>query len=449
MTVPVRILNNPPPFVDLGLGYLAASLERWGYEVTIYDWTNHLSSSAYQEFVRRLAPDVVGMKVFTFNIPVVLKTLELIRQVAPGARIILGGPHPSATDPEEIFTDFPGVDYAIQGEAESSLPRLLSYLEGSPENLEAIPGLVWREGEAVYVNPKFYEEDLDRLGHPASDKLDLRRQLSSGLMEKTGGLASVVPTTRGCPGACGFCSVHQISGKKVRSHSPEHILAEIEYLVSEFQVRHLIFIDTNFLYNRDHAAAVCEGLLKRGLQLTWECVSDVSWYNCDPALYRLMVRSGCRMMQIGVESGSDRVRQLMGLAGSVREVQEQVQLLHRNAIQPWGWFLIGFPGETREEINQTINLALSLPFVQVSVDLCYPLPGTKAYAWLKNRYGIRRLHWESFDLKTSPYPMSDLPSLELTRIWKRVQWRLFGRYALCNALRKFNYWVLRYREGKN
>jgi radical SAM superfamily enzyme YgiQ (UPF0313 family) len=378
------------------------------------------------------------MKVFTFNIPGVLKTLALIREAAPQARIILGGPHPSATDPEEIFTDFPGVDYAIQGEAESALPRLIASLEGAPENLETIPGLVWQKNGAVRVNPKVFEEDLDRLGRPAWDKMDPRRHSSPGLLGAAGGVVSVLSVTRGCPGACGFCSVHQISGKKVRTRSPEHVLAEIEYLVTEFQVRQLVFTDTNFLYYRDHVAAICEGLLQRELQVTWDCVSDVSWYNCDPALYRLMVRSGCRMMQVGIESGSDRVRQSIGQPESVRQVREQVRILHRSGIQLGGWFLIGFPEETRQEISQTIDLAFSLPLVQVFVGLCYPLPGTKAYAWLKERYHIPRLQWESFDLQNSPYPMSRLPSTELTGIFKRIQRRLFLR----NTLRRVASWVL-------
>jgi anaerobic magnesium-protoporphyrin IX monomethyl ester cyclase len=438
LSVPVRsLISDPPGFADLGLGYLAAHLETQGHEVAIHDWTRHLSPSAYKEFVRRWAPDAVGLKVFTFNIPGVLKTLELIRQAAPRARIILGGPHPSATDPEEIFADFPGIDYAIQGEAETALPRLIAHLQGAPMDLDTIPGLVRREGDAVRVNSKVYEEDLDRLGLPAWDKLDPQRYSSQGLLPRSKGATAVLSVTRGCPGGCGFCSIHQISGKKVRTRSPEQVLAEIEYLVEKFQIRQLIFTDTNFLYHRDHAAAICEGLLQWGIKVTWDCVSDVSWYNCDPALYRLMVRSGCVMMQVGIESGSDRVRRLMGQVESVREVRNQVELLHRSGIQVGGWFLIGFPDESRLEIDQTIDLAFSLPLVQAFVGLCYPLPGTRAYAWLKERHGIARLQWASFDLKRSPYPMSRLSSAELTAIWKRVQRHLFRR----NVLRRVNSWI--------
>ncbi len=427
LTVPLpSLISGPFPILpDLGLGYLATHLETQGHDVTIHDWNSLLSPQEFKSYLGRLAPIVVGIKVFTFNIPAVIATLELIRQACPTAQIVLGGPHISATDPEEIFVDFPQASYAFRGEAETSLPRLVAYLEGKPENLEAIPGLIWQQDGQLKSNQICWEDHLDLLGLPAWPKIDPRRYRPDPIMPGVSGPNAPVIMTRGCPGSCGFCSVHRISGKKVRTRSPDRLLDEIEYLVKEFQIRQLMFMDTNFLYNRDLAALVCEGLIRRGLNLEWDCVSDVSWYKCDPSLYHLMARAGCQMMQIGIESGSDRIRQLIGQYETVQEVRRQIDHIKQAGIKVRGWFLLGFPEETREDMWQTIRLAFSLKLFAFDINLCYPLPGTNIYNWLREHYQIPRIDWATFDIRTSPYPLSRLSSSELTRLWRTVQMRIF------------------------
>jgi anaerobic magnesium-protoporphyrin IX monomethyl ester cyclase len=411
---------------DLGLGYLAAHLQAQGHEVALHDWNSQLSTEEFISYVAQLAPRLVGLKVFTLNIPAVLGTIELIRQACPETCIILGGPHISATEPEEIFVDFPHTSFAFQGEAENALPRLAAYLDGEPVRLDTIPGLIWQDN-GLKINAPLWQDDLDNLGRPAWDLMDVRRYRVPAVTPGVGGPGAPLIVSRGCPGMCGFCCVHRISGKKARIRSPEHVLAEIEYLVKRFGVRQLNFMDTNFLYYRDQAAAVCEGLLQRGINLVWDCVSDFSWYNCDPALYRLMVRAGCRLIHVGIESGSDRIRRWLGQVESVAEVREQVKRIRQAGLQVKGYFLLGFPEETRAEMAQTIDLAFSPNFNDLHFNICFPLPGTKVYAWLKDHYQIPRLQWSAFHIQTSPYPMSELSSPELTRLWESVQNTIFWR----------------------
>ncbi len=428
LTVPLpALIPGPPPFPDLGLGYLAAHLQAQGHEVALHDWNSLLSTKEFASYVAQLAPRMVGLKVFTLNIPAVLGTIELIRQACPETRIILGGPHISATEPEEIFVDFPQASFAFQGEAETALPRLAAYLDGESVRLNTIPGLIWREDKGLKINAPLWQDDLDNLGRPDWGLMDVHRYRLPAVTPGVRGQGAPLIVSRGCPGVCGFCCVHRISGKKARTRSSEHVLAEIEYLVKSFRIRQLYFMDTNFLYYRDQVAAVCEGLLQRGINLAWDCVSDFSWYNCDPTLYRLMARAGCRLIHVGIESGSDRIRRWLGQVESVAEVREQVNRIRQAGLQVNGYFLLGFPEETRAEMAQTIDLAFSLNLNDLYFEICYPLPSTKVYAWLKDHYQIPRLQWSSFHIQTSPYPMSQLSSPELTRLWKSVKNTIFWR----------------------
>jgi anaerobic magnesium-protoporphyrin IX monomethyl ester cyclase len=426
LTVPLpRLLPRVPFFPDLGLGILGSHLESHGHEVAVHDWNSPLSPEEFKLYIARLAPQVVGIKVFTINIPGVLGTMAIIHRACPEAQIILGGPHISATAPDEIFDDFPQAVYALQGEAELSLPQLLRYLQGDPVELDSVPGLIWQGGNAVKVNAPVREDDLDKLGRPSWGKINPRHYYSPPITRS--GVGAPLAVTRGCPGVCGFCSVSRISGKKVRRRSAPSILDEIEYLVKNFGVTQLYFSDTNFLYGRDLAASVCEGILQRGLKLSWDCLSDYSWFECDPALYRLMARAGCHLMHVGIESGSDRVRRWLGQAESVQQVRDQILRIRNAGIGVQGWFLLGLPNESRDEMAQTVDLAFSLKLDDRYFTPCFPLPGTKVYAWLKERYQIPRIHWASFDPPTSPYPMSQLSSEELARLCKSLNRRSFWR----------------------
>ncbi|MDY0041863.1 MAG: cobalamin-dependent protein, partial [Desulforhabdus sp.] len=308
LTVPLpRLIQDPPRYPDLGLGYLARHLEANGHEVFIHGWNSRLTPAEFSGMLRELEPDVVGIKVFTHNFNAVRATMALISQTLPQTPIILGGPHVSATEPKEIFIDFPMTSYALRGEAEATLPTLLMHLQGRSVSLNDIPGLVWMEKQQVKFNSPVWTKNLDELGQPAWEKLYSNRtdhKLGRWQRQKSAPLTA----SRGCPGSCAFCSVHKISGNRVRSRSAEAILEEIEYLAGRYRVQNFIFMDTNFLFDRELTVAICEGILGRQLRVSWDCVSDYSWYKCDPQLYRLMHRSGCRVMQVGIESGSDRVR---------------------------------------------------------------------------------------------------------------------------------------------
>jgi anaerobic magnesium-protoporphyrin IX monomethyl ester cyclase len=138
----------------------------------------------------------------------------------------------------------------------------------------------------------------------------------------------------------------------------------------------------------------------------------------------LMYKAGCRMIHMGIESGSEKTRKVMNKFCSLGEITEKVKLIKKNGIKVGAWFMIGFPEETKEEMNKTIRYAFSLGSELVMFTICFPLPGTQVYRYIKEKYKFDRIDWANFDIYTSQYPVSKLSSMKLTWLLKGIRLRI-------------------------
>lgn len=425
LSVPVLsyMTDYPPVLPDLGLGYLATVARKEGHQVSLMDWSMGPSDERYRAYLERERPDVVGIKIFTKDVNAARRTIALIKSTLPSVAVIVGGPHPSASDPEEIFDDLPGADFAIRGEGEAGFPLVLRYLSSADRTearniLTEIPGLVWRQEDQSIRHNAIHLADVEKTELEAWDLIDPRKYCPEG-RKPVRGLHAPLVTSRGCPGACTFCSVKLISGNRIRRRPVKSILQEMHRLYNDYQVRFLMIMDNGFLVDEDFVQELCTGMIEQNLKFQWDCVLIDTGKVVQEKTVILMKQAGCVMVNIGVESGSSEMRKAIRKSNSLETIKETVELFNRHGIGVFGWFLLGFPNETRADMKTTFRFARAVSFRKASFTLCFPIPGSKVYEYVRQRYGIKKIDWASFDIHKSPYPCSELNSSQLSRLVRR------------------------------
>lgn len=428
---------DPPNIPDLGLGYIMASLRKYNHQVFIRDWNTNPSVEDFKEWLIENKPQAIGIKVFTKDVGAAKKTISIIRETLPEVTIIIGGPHPSAVAPAELMEDFLECDYAIKGEAENSFPSLLSLIINrkrdvgdskgyiTDERAKEIAGLVWRNKEGISCNPTSLIHDLDRIDLPCWEMLNPNNySVDSPGSTLDGWNTAPIITTRGCPGKCTFCSAYNVNGRKIRHRSPENVLNEMLMLYNQYNVRKFMFQDNCFTSHKVNLIKICEGIIKERMNIEWDFVSYERLDNLTNETLSLMYKAGGRMIHMGIESGSEKIRKVMNKSCSLKDISEKVKIIQRNGIKIGAWFMIGFPEETKKEIKETIKYAFSLGTDLTTFTICFPLPGSQVYYHIREKYKFDKIDWSNFDIYNSPYPMSELSSKELTRMLKKIRLRI-------------------------
>jgi radical SAM superfamily enzyme YgiQ (UPF0313 family) len=364
---------------NLGLGYIATSLRNNGFEVEIWDGVKKgMSKQKLEDRLKKMDYDVTGFQVYTRSVKEVQESLEKVKSLNSNVITVIGGPHPSG-DPEGSMT-YLKTDYAFRGEAEIGLVKLLKRLKGDEETpFEQIPNLIWRNNGKIVANPLQPIQDLDAIGMPSWDMINPNDYPYApiGAFSKKYPLTSI-STTRGCPYSCTFCANNTIMGRKVRGRSKESVLEEMELLHDKYGVREFQIIDDNFTWKKELVIGVCEGILRKGWDISISFPNGVRLATLDEEVLKMLERAGCYSLGLGIESGSPRTLKNMKKAQSVEEIREKVELIHRvTKIRTTGFFIIGYPTEEREDILQTIRLSKELPINRAQFTICLPVPGSE------------------------------------------------------------------------
>lgn len=395
-----------PPF---GLGYLATAIRK-NHDVKILDGIKEkLTLEKFEDFLREEKPDIVGIQIFTFQIIVVKDYIETTKKVLPNTKIILGGPHPSCS-PHNIFNLFPKVDWVFKGEAEIGLAKLLDLIAENKteyENLLQVPGLVWRNGERIKINPSIFVEDLDKFGMPSWDLMppDTYPLAPHGGFFKNYPIAPII-ITRGCPFACTYCAGYLVSGKKIRHRSIDGVIEEIKVLYNKYGIREIHIEDDNFTFYHDLVYEFCKKLKENHLDVTWTCPNGVRLDSLTKELLMAMKESGLYSISVGVESGSDRVLKDMKKNLTKGKIREKIKLIKDCGLEVSGFFIIGYPTETKKDIMETINFAKSLDLKRAGFSLFKPFPSTEATRQLIEKGELKEMSdedWAHFVLADAVY----------------------------------------------
>lgn len=382
---------SPP----IGLGYLATAVRKAGHEVAILDCVkDRMTFDAFGRFVKDGKYDVVGFQVWSCDLPTVIKSLAIVKEIDQSIVTIAGGAHPSGM-PLEVLGHLGKADFAFRGEGETGLPLLLDALSaGVQADLSGIPGLVWKDAGQVRANPPVFREDLDSFGMPAWDLIppgSYPHAPHQGFA-KAFPIAPVI-VTRGCPFLCTFCATHSINGKKIRSRSVGSIIDEIRILKQKYGVNEIHIEDDNFTFNRDFLREFCRRMIEENIGVVWYCSSGVRLDSLDKDTLLLMKKARCYTLTIAIESGSQRVLDLMKKHLTIEKVRETVDVINDAGYVPTGLFMFGFPGETREEMKATLDFAMSLKLKRAQFAIFHPLPGSKVYDELVAKGVLKDLDW--------------------------------------------------------
>lgn len=427
--------NFPTRIPHLGLGYLAASLLEQGHAVEILDCPReNLDARLLAERTRMARPDLLGISLFSSDLPAARAIARQVRRDLPGTPLVLGGPHPTVM-PGQTLDYIPEADYVLAGEAEESLPRLAAALAGKTGGQASIPGLAWREGGRVRSNPPVLPADLDNPGRPAWHLLQpaLPSLAPHGAFLRSWPAAPLI-TTRGCPFPCTFCAGRSISGRRIRTRSLEGILEEIDYLQKDFGIREIHFEDDNFTFDPERTALLCEALLRRPVQLHWCCPNGVRLDTLTTGLLRLMRRAGCYSLALGIESGSDAVLRRIRKQLRTGQIREQVELIRASGIKTTGFFILGFPGETAAEIRETIRFALALPLDRAQFSTFLPLPGTEYFDSYLQQVPLDQVPWDHFFTTDVIYAPEGLTVARMIRMQRQAFLRFYIRPRILGGL---------------
>ncbi len=363
-------ISTPP----LGLGYLAASLREAGFRVKILD--DLVENLSLNEVLRRVRKSlIVGITSTTPTFKAALRYAKLIKQAFPNIFIILGGVHATFRPMEALKTGY--VDAVCIGEGEETIVEIAECIEEG-KDLESVRGVYYRKGDRITENePREFIKDLDSLPYPAYDLMPLHKYRVFGReLEHL-----PVLTSRGCPFGCRFCSSSLFMGHRFRARSAENVAEEVEWISDEFGIRRIAFADDTFTLNRKRVEEICERLKK--LDVEWSCSSRVDTINEE--LLKKMKKAGCTTIYFGVEAASKKVLDYYRKRIDLQKVERAIKLAKKVGIVTVCSFILGAPNETKEEMEETLRLALKLDPDYAQFSILTPYPGTEIYDELRDK----------------------------------------------------------------
>jgi anaerobic magnesium-protoporphyrin IX monomethyl ester cyclase len=414
-----RYPSGQPP---LGIAHLSSVARAAGAEVRLCDMS--WSRNPFGDLRRQLcefSPQMVGISMVTPQLSAVLEASGLVREAAPGAALVIGGPHATVMPLETL--ERTGADLVYSGEAEEAFGRVLR--TGS---WEGVPGACYRkDGEPVLEEGLLLTQDLDDL--PPADRsiFDMETYFANWYsMDRVDPSlrGTTVMGTRGCPFRCTFCqpTLSAIFGRKMRRRSPGSLGDELEQLRERWAIDAFMFEDSTFIVDHGWVHGICDVLTERSLGLLWCCNIRADLLTDD--LLDHMYEAGLRKVNIGVESASQRVLdEIYDKQITVNGVERALAMCKKRGIFVQGYFMLGAPGETLEEIRRTIDFAARNPFDDALFDITTPFPHTTL--WERTRHLVRRDLTEFDCFQNCVYELEGISPEQIERIKRRAFWRFY------------------------
>ncbi len=381
----------------LNLMYLGGALENSSLSVKIID--DDLEKLGYDQVAKiasKLDPKLVGITATTSTIKNALEYSDILKKVLPDSGIVIGGPH-STFMPIETLKCSESLDAVVIGEGEATMVELAEkYNNSNTEKLENIKGIAFQDlnnGNIKLNPPRPLIKDLDSIPFPA------RHLVPFESYGTTKNKSSDMITSRGCVFSCGYCSSSLIMGKKFRSRSAENVVNEIEQLIENYKIKDIAFMDDTFMLNKPRANSIADEIKNRGLDIGFVASSRVDMV--DKNLIEKLKSAGLSTLYYGVESGSQRVLDLMKKGITLKQAEDAVKAAKEVGVEILTSFILGFPGETSKEIDKTIDFSIKLNADYSQFSILTPFPGTPIYHELKEKDLIDTEKWDQYTVLKS------------------------------------------------
>ncbi len=410
----------------LGVMAIASAVRDAGHpDVHILDmkvegWTPEQCCDALDE----LEPDVVGLSAMTYEAGCMHEVAREIKKRRPQTIIVCGGPHPSVAADDVMADDT--IDYVVRGEGEDTFAELMDGLRDGRTDYEGCLGLNWRQGESVVHEPdRPPPSNLDEMPFPAWDLIDHAKYHlvpRGGVIYAHKEFATMF-SSRACPWRCTYC--HNSYGKAFRERSAEHVLAEIDYLVKEHGVKELVFMDDIFNFKPERAKTIARGLIERkyGLKLTFP--NGFRGDILDEELVLLLKEAGMYRCMVAVESAVPRLQKVMKKHLKIDKVAHIVDFIAKQGIMVHGAFMLGFPTETEEEMEATLDWAAKSSFHTAAFFRVIPFKGTELFQQVEHAGYELPTDWSAYEPYQSDINLSEVTESKILKLRKTAYRRFY------------------------
>ncbi len=362
-----RLYAEDVRVVPIGLYYIGALLKENHYDVEILNWFNiNKTPQKIEETFKETKPDVIGFSIVHANRWGGVDIARVAKRILPEVKTVFGGIGTTFLW-KHLLTHFREIDFAVLGEGEYSFLRLIKCIEKEePEGVANIKGVAFRKGEKVIKTGDVeIMQDLDQLPIP-SKYFDFQHLVSS----------------RGCPANCTFCGSPRFWGRKVRFHSPEYFVEQIEHLYRK-GITFFYVSDDTFTMRQDRVIQICKTIIGKNMKITWFAIARVN--HVDEEMLYWMRKAGCIQISYGVESGSEKIRKVLNKNIHTNEIKKAFAMTTKYGILARAYFIYGSPGENWDTIQETIDLIHEIKPLSTIFYILDVFPGTALYEDFQRR----------------------------------------------------------------
>lgn len=447
--------DYPSPDPPLGLAYLAAVLEQHQFPVKILDALAlgieksrkkkggflkvGLSKREIKKVVADFKPRLVGVSCgSTANAPDSHEVAAWVKEVDPKITVVFGGAHATACA-SQVLAD-KNVDLVVLGEGEETFLELAERLE-SKRKIDDLLGTCVRKKRKIITNSRRdFIANLDNLPDPARHLLPMEIYLQRQMMTREFSMRTPrtnIVTSRGCPGNCVFCSIHAIWGHRWRPRSPERVVAEMEHLKEKYGIREFYVLDDSVSIDKKRLIKICDLIIERQLNIKWAAPNGVALWTLNEEVLKKMKKSGFYRITFGIESGCPQTLRFIRKPIILKKAKEIIDLCNRLGLWTHSTFIIGFPGETREDIEESVAWIINSGLDFATFYIATPYPGTDLHdefvkQGLLKKGEEKKMRYSSVNV--SGYDTSSLTKEELNQLRDEA----YGRFFAAQAKRYLN-----------
>lgn len=378
-----KFLNSEATF-PLGLAYLASSLTEASRKVFGLDCAFR-DFSAVKKAILENNIKLIAISCHSYNYPEVIRLCRMLKSNF-NIPIACGGAH-CTLSPESVAGQ-KDIDFVIVGEGEKVIVELAEAIEKN-KGFGDIPSLFYRDTKGKLLKNERCApiKDLSTLPFPDREAFPLKSYF--GMNSRNRHYAPII-TSRGCTHACRFCPANKLWATW-RFRQAADIADEIESVVRKNKIKEFHIEDDNFFVDPERVVSICNELIRRSLDISWQCANGLNPQDVPPSAIEPMARSGCYRIALGIESFNEGLLERMGRKSDVGRVRDIIAAAHRCSVEVTGYFMLGLPGETLDSIKSTVRLSRKLGLDFMAYSAFHAIPGSAVYEDIKSEYPFERI----------------------------------------------------------
>ncbi len=400
----------------LGIMYLASYVrEKRHDEVMIKDmlFVNNLGKELVK-LISQFQPDIVGISAITNEAENLHKVASIVKVYNSQIKVIIGGPYVSSFKSETMADK--NIDIGVIGEGEETFIELLNTIEIESDNLSQVNGIIYKHnGNIRLTQQRRYIDNLDMLPYPAYDLIDINayKRFKGGSTARVGKY-TVILTSRGCTFRCTYC--HNMFGKRFRSRSAQNVISEMEMLIRNYGIRHFEIIDDIANFEKERFKSLLKHIINKDWDIKLSFPNGVRTDLLDEETIDLMKDTGTVELSIAIETASPRLQRLIKKNLDLEKVKKSIDRAIYNGMFVRGFFMLGFPTETEDELKATINFAIHSKLHLALFLIVIPFKGTELYEQIPHNALFDKPI--DTDYYTMPFNLSDVPDKIFFRIYR-------------------------------